>query len=114
MTQTITVIRGDGIGPEIMDATLYVLDAMKLGLQYEDADAGMVALEKHGELLPQATMDSIRRNKRRAEEPADHAGRRRLLARSTSSCASASTCTPTCARRNRSRTPSRASRPAST
>lgn len=59
---TITVIRGDGIGPEIMDATLHVLDAMQLGLTYEDADAGMVALDKHGELLPQATMDSIRRN----------------------------------------------------
>ena len=44
---TITVIRGDGIGPEIMDATLHVLDAMQLGLQYEFADAGLVALEKH-------------------------------------------------------------------
>ena len=62
MTQTITIIRGDGIGPEIMDATLHVLDAMQLGLQYEDADAGLVALEKHGELLPAATMASIRRN----------------------------------------------------
>src|SRR6187402_3705840 len=59
---TITVIRGDGIGPEIMDATLHVLDAMQLGLQYEFADAGMVALEKHGELLPASTMDSIRKN----------------------------------------------------
>ena len=45
MTTTITVLRGDGIGPEIMDATLHVLDAMRLGLQYEFADAGMVALE---------------------------------------------------------------------
>ena len=62
MTQTITVIRGDGIGPEIMDATLHVLDALKVGLAYEDADAGLVALEKHGDLLPQATLDSIRRN----------------------------------------------------
>ncbi|RZA21220.1 MAG: isocitrate dehydrogenase [Lysobacteraceae bacterium] len=60
---TITVIRGDGIGPEIMDATLHVLDAMQLGLQYEFADAGMVALEKHGDLLPAATMDSIRKNR---------------------------------------------------
>ena len=34
MTQTITVIRGDGIGPEIMDATLHVLDAMDVGLRY--------------------------------------------------------------------------------
>jgi len=63
MTQTITVIRGDGIGPEIMDATLHVLAAMQLGLQYEFADAGLVALEKHGELLPAATMDSIRRHR---------------------------------------------------
>ncbi|GHD70200.1 isocitrate dehydrogenase [Luteimonas padinae] len=69
MTQTITVIRGDGIGPEIMDATLHVLDAMKLGLAYEEADAGLVALEKHGDLLPQATLDSISRNKVALKSP---------------------------------------------
>lgn len=69
MTQTITVIRGDGIGPEIMDAALFVLDAMNTGLRYEDADAGMVALEKHGELLPQATLDSIRRNRVALKSP---------------------------------------------
>lgn len=69
MTQTITVIRGDGIGPEIMDAALHVLDAMQLGLKYEEADAGLVALEKHGELLPQTTMDSIRRNKVALKSP---------------------------------------------
>ena len=69
MTQTITVIRGDGIGPEIMDATLHVLNAMKVGLVYEEADAGLVALEKHGELLPQATMDSIRKNRIALKSP---------------------------------------------
>ena len=69
MTQTITVIRGDGIGPEIMDATLYVLDAMKLGLAYEFADAGLVAMEKTGELLPEATMDSIRKNRVALKSP---------------------------------------------
>ncbi|GAB3365046.1 isocitrate dehydrogenase [Lysobacter sp. P5_B9] len=66
---TITVIRGDGIGPEIMDATLGVLDAMNVGLQYEFADAGLVALEKHGELLPAATMDSIRKNRIALKSP---------------------------------------------
>ena len=66
---TITVIRGDGIGPEIMDATLHVLDAMQLGLAYEFADAGMVALEKHGDLLPEATMDSIRKNRVALKSP---------------------------------------------
>ena len=69
MTQTITVIRGDGIGPEIMDAALFVLDAMHLGLQYEDADAGLAALEKHGELLPAATLESITRNKVALKSP---------------------------------------------
>jgi len=69
MTQTITVIRGDGIGPEIMDATLYVLDAMDVGLQYEFADAGLVALEKHGELLPPATLASIGRNRVALKSP---------------------------------------------
>jgi isocitrate dehydrogenase (NAD+) len=66
---TITVLRGDGIGPEIMDATLRVLDAMQLGLAYEFADAGMAALEKHGELLPAATMESISRNRIALKSP---------------------------------------------
>ena len=69
MTQTITVIRGDGIGPEIMEAALHVLDAMDVGLAYEFADAGLVALEKTGELLPAATMDSIRRNRIALKSP---------------------------------------------
>jgi isocitrate dehydrogenase (NAD+) len=68
-TQTITVIRGDGIGPEIMEAALHVLDAMDLGLSYEFADAGLAALEKTGELLPAATMDSIRRNRIALKSP---------------------------------------------
>ena len=55
MTQTIAVIRGDGIGPEIMDATLLVLDALGVGLADEFVDAGLVAYEKHGELVPVAT-----------------------------------------------------------
>jgi len=69
MSQTITIIRGDGIGPEIMDATLQVLDVLNAGLSYEQADAGLAALETHGELLPQATLDSIARNKIALKSP---------------------------------------------
>ena len=69
MTQTITVIRGDGIGPEIMDATLFILDKLGAGLQYEEADAGVVALEKHGDLMPKVTLDSIARNKVALKSP---------------------------------------------
>ncbi len=69
MTQTITVIRGDGIGPEIMDATLFVLDKLNAGLTYEFADAGLVALEKHGELIPASTLESITKNKVALKSP---------------------------------------------
>lgn len=69
MTQTITVIRGDGIGPEIMDATLFVLDALNAGLTYEYADAGLVALETQGELIPASTLESIKKNKVALKSP---------------------------------------------
>ena len=62
MSQTITVISGDGIGPEIMEASLRVLDALDCGLDYEFMDAGLGALESQGNLLPEPTLDSIRRN----------------------------------------------------
>lgn len=63
MSQTITVIEGDGIGPEITAATLRTLDALECGLDYEFVDAGLSALDRVGELLPEATLDSIRRNR---------------------------------------------------
>ncbi|HLU13713.1 MAG TPA: isocitrate dehydrogenase [Arenimonas sp.] len=69
MTQTIAVIRGDGIGPEIMDATLQVLDALKLGLQYDFVEAGLGAYEKQGELLPAATLDAIHRHRIALKSP---------------------------------------------
>ena len=59
MSKTIAVIRGDGIGPEITDATLRVLDALDIGLKYDFVEAGVGAFEKQGELLPQATLDAI-------------------------------------------------------
>jgi isocitrate dehydrogenase (NAD+) len=63
MSKTIAVIPGDGIGPEIMNATLRVLDALNCGLNYEFVDAGMVALDKHGDLLPPATIEVIAKHK---------------------------------------------------
>lgn len=59
MSKTICVIRGDGIGPEITDACLRVLDAMQLGLTYDFALAGVSAYEATGELLPKETLDKI-------------------------------------------------------
>ena len=61
--QRITVIRGDGIGPDIIDATTKILDKVGCDFAYDYADAGLVALEEHGELLPQETLDLIAKNK---------------------------------------------------
>ncbi len=69
MTQTIAVIRGDGIGPEIMDATLQVLDALNVGLTYDFVEAGLSAYEKQGELLPAATLDAIHRHRVALKSP---------------------------------------------
>jgi isocitrate dehydrogenase (NAD+) len=69
MSQTIAVIRGDGIGPEIMDATLAVLDHMQIGLGYEFVDAGLAAYNASGELLPAATLDAIHRHRIALKSP---------------------------------------------
>lgn len=63
MTTTITVIPGDGIGPEITEATLHVLSQLHPQLQYEFMKAGMTALDTQGSLLPDETLASIARNK---------------------------------------------------
>lgn len=61
--RSITVIPGDGIGPSIIDAALRILDHAGCDFHYDYADAGLMALEKHGELLPQVTLDLITQNK---------------------------------------------------
>lgn len=62
-TKRITVIRGDGIGPEIMDATLKVLEALDCDLEYEFVEAGATALENQGVLIPEKTLASIAESK---------------------------------------------------
>lgn len=69
MTQKITVIRGDGIGPEIMESALRVLDALDAGFEYDFQLAGLSAQEQTGELLPQATLDSIAANRIALKSP---------------------------------------------
>ncbi|WIX32592.1 isocitrate dehydrogenase [Salinicola sp. JS01] len=59
MSQTIAVMKGDGIGPEIMEATLRVLDALDCDLTYEFHDAGLAALDQHGTLVPPETLAAI-------------------------------------------------------
>jgi len=56
-----TLIAGDGIGPEITEATLSVLDALGAEFEWDEQYGGMSAVEKAGTPLPKATLDSIRR-----------------------------------------------------
>jgi isocitrate dehydrogenase (NAD+) len=63
MTTTVTLIRGDGIGPEITDATLRILAAAGADLAYEERLAGITALEQERDPMPKQTLDSIERNK---------------------------------------------------
>ncbi len=63
MTQTVTVFRGDGIGPEITDAVLRVLKAAGAGLAYEIYNVGEAEYEAHGQLIPQEAFDSVERSR---------------------------------------------------
>ncbi|MEA2692017.1 MAG: isocitrate dehydrogenase [Acidobacteriota bacterium] len=60
---TITLIPGDGIGPEVAEATVRVLEAAGAELSWERHIAGQEAVEKTGNPLPQEVLDSIRRTK---------------------------------------------------
>ena len=59
----LTVIPGDGIGPEIMTQVIRVLKHVHAPFDYEEYQAGEIALAKLGDLLPSNTVDSINKNK---------------------------------------------------
>jgi isocitrate dehydrogenase (NAD+) len=59
----ITLIPGDGIGPEVTSAAVSVIRATGVDIRWESYAAGAEALGTHGDTLPQALLDSIKRNK---------------------------------------------------
>ena len=63
MKHTITLIPGDGIGPEIIAATVRIIEATGVDVAWETRIMGAQALEKHGVTLPEDTIESIKRNK---------------------------------------------------
>ena len=63
MTHTITLIPGDGIGPEVTEAVVRILNAAGVSIEWEPHVAGLVAFERTGQALPVDLLDSIRRNK---------------------------------------------------
>ena len=63
MRHLITLIPGDGIGPEVSSAVVRILERAGLDVEWDPFPAGVQALERYGTTLPQELLDSIRRNK---------------------------------------------------
>ena len=63
MKHNITLIPGDGIGPEITDATVKVIEATGVDIEWDIVQAGAEVYEKEGNVLPQKVIDSLKKNK---------------------------------------------------
>ncbi|MCB4790835.1 MAG: isocitrate/isopropylmalate dehydrogenase family protein [Elusimicrobia bacterium] len=66
----ISLIQGDGTGPELAEVTKKVVDATGVGINWEVVEAGVDAQQKYGTPLPKDTLDSIRKNKVALKAPA--------------------------------------------
>lgn len=62
MKKTVTLISGDGIGPEITQATLRIIEAAGAEIEWERIPAGLEAINKYGNPVPDELLESIRRN----------------------------------------------------
>jgi isocitrate dehydrogenase (NAD+) len=63
MSHTITLIPGDGIGPEVTEAVIRIFKAAALDITWDRQDAGITAFQKTNQSLPHALLDSVRKNK---------------------------------------------------
>ncbi|WP_461207659.1 isocitrate/isopropylmalate dehydrogenase family protein [Clostridium sp. DL1XJH146] len=63
MSYNITLIPGDGIGPEVMTAAREVLDAAGADINWEVVEAGAAVMDEYGTPLPEMVLDSIKKNK---------------------------------------------------
>ena len=63
MAHLVTLIPGDGIGPEVSEATRRVLDATGVGIEWDAHDAGAGVLEREGTTLPERVLEQIRRSR---------------------------------------------------
>jgi isocitrate dehydrogenase (NAD+) len=63
MTHTLTLVAGDGIGPEVTAAVLQILKASGVSIDWDAHDAGLLAVQRTGQPLPDALIESIRRTR---------------------------------------------------
>ena len=67
--QKVTLVPGDGIGPEITESVKKVLAAAGAKLEWEEMEIGLAAYEKTGELMPQSFVDSMNKTKNCSKGP---------------------------------------------
>ena len=65
----VTLIKGDGIGPEISDSVVKIIDASGAEIEWDVQPAGMDVIDTEGEPLPKRVLDSVRRNKVALKSP---------------------------------------------
>jgi len=63
MSYTVTLIPGDGIGPEVAGAMRRVIEATGVQIEWEVQEAGEAAIKRYGTPLPEQVLESVRRNK---------------------------------------------------
>ena len=63
VSHTVTLIPGDGVGPEVSEAARRVIDATGASIEWEVHDAGLAVAEKYGDPMPAHVLESIRRNR---------------------------------------------------
>src|SRR5438876_8955339 len=63
MATRVTLIRGDGIGPEVVAGAVRAVEATGAAIEWEEAAAGAGAIPQHGSPLPDSTLESIRKNR---------------------------------------------------
>ncbi|MBM7624502.1 isocitrate dehydrogenase (NAD(+)) [Sporohalobacter salinus] len=61
--ETVTLIPGDGIGPEVSRAVQKVIDAVGVDIEWKEVNAGAGVMDKYGTPLPDKVLDSVRKNK---------------------------------------------------
>ncbi len=93
--RVVTLIPGDGIGPEVIAAAVEVIGETRVKLHWDEQIAGMTAFKRVGNPVPDALIKSLRRTGVALKGPARNAGGGGAIVRSTSICARPLTCTLT-------------------
>ncbi len=78
MSYEVTLIRGDGVGPELAEAAKMCIDATGVEIRWDEQDAGVDVMAKLGTPIPDSVIESCRRTQDRSQGPDHHPRRNRI------------------------------------